>query len=117
MSGSEPIKPHGHGACWCGMTHTSMNHHVKEPDAVKEDLPFTTGPDYSKLYLEPAKGPDEKEVVGTVLSVTEDEHGVTAEIRLAPGWTVERIEEKLKQFFWGGPDDFNFNEINYGEPK
>lgn len=60
-------------------------------------------------------GSDEKEVVGTVLSVTEDERGVTAEIRLAPGWTIERIEEGLKNFFWGGPDDFNYNEVNMGE--
>jgi hypothetical protein len=49
------------------------------------------------------------QTVGRVLSVTEDQHGVTAQIRLAPGWTAEKIEEKLRHFFWGGPDDFDFN--------
>lgn len=48
--------------------------------------------------------------IGRVWNLREDEHGVTATIRLNPGWTVERIEENLRQFFWGGPDDFDFNE-------
>jgi hypothetical protein len=31
------IRPHGLGDCWCGETHTSINHRVKEPEARKED--------------------------------------------------------------------------------
>ena len=52
----------------------------------------------------------DEEVVAHVLNVTEDEYGVTATIRLAKGWTLEDIEEKLKIFFWGGPNDYDFNE-------
>lgn len=50
------------------------------------------------------------ESIGKVVSYSENDTGVTATIRLNPGWTIERIEGALVRFFGDGQD--NFKEYN-----
>lgn len=69
-------------------------------------MPDLTQPYYQRLF----GGTAMDESIGKVVSYSENATGVTATVRLNTGWTVERIEEKLRQFFWGGPDDFDLNE-------